>query len=99
MSADADKSRGLHTFLVRAIRTACGLSERYAVPIATDVLRELKREFGDEKIYIGAPPAAAKRAKILADYDGTAASREAICKQHHISRATFYRLLNGEDVT
>lgn len=93
MSTQRDESRDLHTVLVRAIRRACGLTERYAVPIATQLQRDLREHYG-EKLYLSSRTAADRRDEILADFDGE--NHADVCRQHRISRRTLYRLLQDD---
>lgn len=92
MSAESNDD-GVRSTVVRAIRNTCGLSERFASPIADGILKALKHTYGD-KLYL--PNPRPDPARIRAAYDGT--NRDELCKQWRISRATFYRLMNEDDV-
>lgn len=89
---DADRLAGLHTRAVRIIREATGLHESFAVPIADAILEGFRTEYGGERIYIPKNDRELFE-KVLAKFNGR--NREQVLKDFGISKATFYRALNG----
>lgn len=82
MSADDEPATSLYH----------GLVEDLGEPsLAQRVMESLRRRFGGQRVYIEAPPAAARAAEIRSRYNGR--NRIEICHEYGISRARLYQIV------
>ena len=96
--------RAKHPSLMHAIamtlETEGGLHPQSARQLAARIVNEVRRQFcGDRlSLYVSASDEsdrASRDAAIRRDYDGTRQSRERLQLRWDISRAQFYRIING----
>lgn len=87
MSEDDDRIEGLRTRVVRVIREHTGLHERFALPIAAEIIETFWREVEGERVYVPTRDPELPR-KVVAEFNGR--NRDELCAKHGISRSTFY---------
>jgi len=91
MNAQENTRISLIKTITRVVREATGLHERFSCEIANSIVDELSKTHGCSELYIPALPKEARRAQVLADYDGRNASD--VCYKHGISKSTLYNYL------
>lgn len=93
-----DKVIQLHRDMVEIVQDELGLNEKFANPLAAALVNGLRKRYGGNTvgrrggIYIPAPGKEERNAAIRARFDGTTASRDALCKEFDISRSHFYTI-------
>lgn len=87
---EGDKVEGLRTRIVRVVREHTGLHEKFALPIADQVLDSFREEFAGDHLYInGKDPD--RDTKVRTAFNGR--NRDEVMKMFNISKATFYRII------
>ena len=80
------------------IETGSGMPPRAARQLAAQIVGGIRKQMRSDRLYVtGTDEAdrAARDAAIRRDYDGSRQSRERLQLRWDISRAQFYRIING----
>ena len=87
---DIDAAVNFRNTLIRIIRSALGLPETVAVPIADELAKGLSNEMGG--LYITKREIRATRDDAVRR-DFTGRNHREVCRKHDISRRTLYRII------
>ena len=88
----------LRAVLAQAIQADTNVDEHTALMMSARLVGRIRQQLRGEKLYIAKQDPedrAARDAAIRRDYDGSRQSRERLQLRWDISRAQFYRIING----
>ena len=90
-----DQAIQFHREVVEIVRSATGMHEPIATPLATAIVQEMRKRWGGTRLgrrdmYIHAPDKTERNAAIRAEFDGTNAAE--VCKKHGIGRSRLYEI-------
>ena len=94
MSREADSALAMQNAITHRLMEHFRLSERHASEHAAVAMAALSEGWGGERVYIPKATVQAPSAdELKGQHDGSAASRDALCKRYGWSVSTFYRKL------
>lgn len=97
-----DDRISLLAVLAQAIQADTNVDEHTARAMATRLVGQIRQQLRGEKLYVAKQDPEDHTERDMAirrDYDGSRASRERLQLRWDVSRATFYRIINGGKVS